>query len=321
MSDIIFRAYFEPQAANIGWYSDILSKFWHYGLRYHPYPENNPQQSQAWTWEEELQAHPQSLYLGESQPCEDTLGKWLEQVPLHVQGSLSAYDRWVHMFLTLRPHAHVSSEAIHPLEKLGKIEITYNEGLLRKEGPSSSYPLPLFLQVWYAILHWSNVCCQIVQPLYACGFYEDDGPAVGFWYHQGEHDCIEQPLLQGKAPDLTQLVKYPMIQYFSPQLTPTTDTSWTSTSGQEQAQGTEQGPALSAPTFPTWQPNTWYQNMPGGGVMQVRIAPPFHYGLGLAYNYLNLAREADNQEGLDEASDRLYRISSELLKIYEKEVE
>jgi hypothetical protein len=309
MSDIIFRAYFEPQEANTVWYSDVLSQLWHYGLRYHPYLGNDLHQSQARTWKEELQAHPQSLYVGESEPYEGTLGQWLEQVPSHVQGSLSAYDRWIHLFLTLRPHAQVSCQAIHPLEKLGKIEVSYSEGHFHKEGPSSSYPMPLFLQVWHGILHWSNVCCRIVQPLYACGFYENDGPADGFWYHQGEHDCIEQPLLQGKRPDLTQLVKYPMIQYFSPQLMQPSDVSGAGTSGQGQAQGT------------TTAPNTWYRNMSDGGMMQVCAAPPFHYGLGLAYNYLNLAREADDKEGLDEISDRLYMVSGELLKLYEKDLE
>jgi hypothetical protein len=303
MSDIIFRAYFEPQEANTAWYRDVLSQLWHYGLRYHPYPGNSPQELQARTWEEELQAYPQFLYLGENQPCKDTLGQWLEQVPAHVQGTLSAYDRWVHLSLTLRPHAQVACEAIHPLEKLGKIEMSYGEGHFHKEGPSSSYPVPLFLQVWYGILHWSNVCCRIVQPLYACGFYENDGPAEGFWYHQGEHDCIEQPLLQGRLPDLT-LVKYPMIQYFSPQLIQNSDVS-----GQGQA------------AAPTWYPNAWNQNRPDGAVMQVRAAPPFHYGLGLAYNYLNLAREADDKAGLDEVSDRFYMISGELLKLYENELE
>jgi hypothetical protein len=298
MSDIIFTAYFEPQPAEASWYSHVLSQFWHYGLRYHPYPGEDAERLQARTWKEELQTHPQYLYLGESQPCRDSLEQWLEQVPLYVQGSLSAYDRWVHILLTLKPNAQGPSQAMHPLEKLGKIEMSYDAGHFHMEGPSSSDPVPLFLQVWYAILHWSNVCCRIVQPLYACGFYENDGPAEGFWHDQGEHDYIEQPLLQGKLPDLAAQIKRPMIQYISPQFME----SW----------------GVSALLK---HPNAWNQNMPDGGVMHVRPAFPFHYGLGLAYNYLNLAREADNKEGLDEVSDQLYTTSGELLKLYEKEVD
>lgn len=297
MSDVIFTAYFEPQPANSGWYRNVLKLLWQHGLRYHPYPLEAAPQTQALTWEEELQTSPEYLYLGEGQRFKGTIEQWLEQVPTAVQGTIQAYDRRVNIQLTLQPNAQFTSQATRPLQHLGKIEMRYNEEYFQEEGPSSSDPVPRYLQVWYAIQHWANVCCRRLDPLYACGFQEGHEPTEGYLYDRGEHDDIEQPLLNGRLPALEKLIQYPMLQYISPQLMD----SW------------GVGTLLK-------QANVCNQNLTNGGVLQIRAAFPFHYGIGLAYNYLNLAREADAHEDLDEASEQLYTLYGDLLKLYEKEV-
>jgi hypothetical protein len=298
MSDVIFTAYIEPQPANSEWYRNVLKVFWQYGLRYHPYPLDAEPQAQALTWEEELQISPDGLYLGEGQRFQGTIAQWLKQVPSAVQGTIQAYDRRVNIQLTLQPNAQFPSKATHPLQRLGKIEMRYDEGYFQEEGPSSSDPVPRYLQVWYTIQHWAHVCCRQLEPLYACGFLEGFEPSEGYLYDKGEHDDIEQPLSDGKLPALERLIKYPMLQYISPQLI----NCWGVSTLLKQA-------------------NVCNQNLTNGGVLQIRDVFPFHYGIGLAYNYLNLAREADAREDLDEASEQLYTVSGDLLTLSEQEGE
>lgn len=266
MSDLLFVAYFEPHTFTTVWYQDLLYRFWQHGLRYHRFPRKDPYELEARSWQEELHTRPESLYLSGSQRFEGTVSQWLERVQTSVQGSLLAYDRWVEIQVTLQPHAQFPSDATRPLQRLGRVEMRYDEGHFHEDGPSSVDPLPRYLQIWQAYLHWSEVCCRILSPLYACGFLEGYQREEGLLADSGEHDFIEQPLLQGRLPEIAQIVSLPpMLQYFNPRLT-----------SQENIKSL------------LHQPNTSSHYLPKDGVLHVAPQEPFSFGFGLAYNYRNL---------------------------------
>ena len=290
IDSVTFTAYFKPQAMTVSWYSNVLMQLSHYGLSYHRDTER------VLLWDEVLQSSPDGLTLGaDNKAFDGTIAQWLEQVPIAVLGSIDAYDRGIRIRLELQPNARYTSYSTDPMRVLGKVTMHYEGSYFQTDGAPEEHPVPSYLQMWQAHLHWAEMCCRMLTPIYAWSYQSGNLLDENYLDDAGEREQIEVPLLDNKLPQLAKLIGHERLQYFGSPLLAGPDG--------------EQIQALAH------TPGRWLQYLPAGGLLMITPAEPFHYGLALGYNQRNLARgtyELHDESLGDRQADR----SNELLELY-----
>ena len=288
-----FVAYVEPQVATVRWYQDVLYKLWQHGLSF------SRRAQKPLSWEEELRQQPEYFIAGSSQEQSQpqrSLAQWLDEAAATGSATLYAYDKDLEMRLSLQPGG---SET---LKRSGMIGISYYRADLNPEEVPTGALLPSYLQVWFAHLHWAELCCVLFNPLYALSYQQGDIlPLEVLKRDSGDDRPVEDPSLRmyEKARKALSIVAPPLervwLQYFSPHLL---------TEEEERSL--------------LRQPYQFSEYLPGGGLLVVPREEPFHYGFGLAHDFWNQMREAAEQEEDTEKVDRLMEYTNMLFDVYRR---
>ncbi|HEU5374975.1 MAG TPA: hypothetical protein VFV38_06030 [Ktedonobacteraceae bacterium] len=275
-----FVAYLEPREATARWYEDILHQLWRYGLSF------SPPSQKILNWQEELVYQPGRFIAGtnyENPEARPPLIQWAEDATRSGSGNLYAYDKHFRLFLTLQPQASQTSSNPDTPKTLGRIEISYDRVFLNPEHSSTEDLLPLYLQTWFAHIHWAEVCCTLFQPLYALSYQQDDIRYEESHAPGNADKASEDPLLKmlekvhSKLLILVPSLEQTRLQYFSPHLL---------TVEEEQAL--------------VRQPDQFSEYLPTGGLLIIPRAEPFSYGFGLAHNLYNQSREIFERDDREE---------------------
>jgi hypothetical protein len=283
-----FVAYLEPRESTVKWYREVLYQLWRHGLSF---ATNWPQVE---TWEEELDYQPPLT----QQP----LTQRIEEAATSGELYLDAHDRHLRLSLILEPQGRPFATELDTLNTLGRFRIIYDGVFLYTDYDDPQDILPRSQQTWVAHIHWAEVCCMLLKPLYAVSYQQRD--QVGeISFVDGEREHIETPLLEQKRPNLGPLLTETRLQYFSPQLL---------TEGEERS--------LQR------QPYVFSEYLPTGGLMVIPRTEPFYYGFGIVNAFRKRAYEMygqSKQEGdeADQRADRLIERVDALFDVYWKLLE
>ncbi len=247
-SDTIFVAYFRNQPITTGWFEQILHHLWQQGGQF--FSAND----RLLSWEQQLHYAPKfsnhnSWLRAES--FSGTLQQWLDQVATYKSGTVEFYDRSLRMALHLQPENQKTG--------FGTVSIRLGRWNFHEDELSQEL-IPPYLQNWQAVLHWAQVLCRYLHPIYV---YLNNISGS-----KSRAENIEDLLQRGEVPDVRASYTSEYMQYLGPDLL-------LQPRGQELAK----------------RPNCWLQHMPDGGVLIVPPISPYSYGYGLAYSYLNAGRK------------------------------
>jgi hypothetical protein len=275
-NDYVFTVYFEPVPSEADWYKGILKQFWQHGLLFQGNIDRT-QNEKSIQWDTVLQL-PIAVY-------HTPLQQWLIEAATKGRGTIIAYDRNLAIFITLQAG---SQKAIgfedKPLQRpnLGKIEIRVAAHYFSDKVSDHKWKLiPGYTQSWIAWVHWAELCCRMINPLYGCGYGRLDTKIKDFPLDGTETQYIELPLLNQRLPKTEQIFGTTLLQYLGPQFV-------------EQ----EEAKALMR------QHTMWTHYLPTGGALLVHPEEKFSYGHGLAYDFLHLAATIDEH---DEKKGALFR--------------
>lgn len=289
---LYFTAYIRPETSTTIWFHDVLHKFWQYGLSY----RRQAPMDKTLRWEEELEQLLEFAVIGSvPQNQTQTLAQWMEQATMAGSGSLYAYDKDLEIIITLQPDKLSNKTEIDKPESiLGKITFRYERSFLNKNHGSIRDPLPLYLQTWQAHVHWAEVCCTLLSPIYGFSYQEGWKLREHSSFRRCEHIDIEQRLLARELPVLSALVSQSGLQYFGRQIL----------NDQRERELTHHAYHLT--TF-----------LPTGGLLFISPTEPFHYGYGLGYNFTNRATQAyEDEEQNEEIGDRFAERGTALIDRY-----
>ncbi len=302
---LYFEAHFEPRESTAGWYREVLYQLWRHGMSF----------ALDWrrglTWEETLEYHPEFAIAGngaaQPQRASRPLAQWIEEAAMNGSLTLDVYDNGLRLLLTLEPRGRRSSREPDALKTLGRLKITYDRVYLNTDHDDPHDILPRSQQTWVAHIHWAEICCMLLKPLYEISYQQADVVPYEVIYRgrdRSERLEQEEPLLkmlkkvrEKLSVNVPRLVRT-RLQYFSPQLL---------TEGEEQSLQRH--------------PYVFSEYLPTGGLMVIPRAEPFYYGFGIAHTFLNRAREVyehAEQEGdeADREGDRLSERGNALLDVY-----